>query len=162
MTLDELTTFAEHDLPEAERLILQNPGLLKLRSTIGETPLHYLVVENKIPSVKLLITKGSDVNTKNEFYGTPLLDATSLEYLEMCSLLLRHGAAIETMDNVGHTPISMATAKGNSDLFNLLYAKSKLDINIFFDDVEAQSVIDNPDNSVKKLVLQMGLKSRYI
>lgn len=73
-------------------LLNAEPGLMAERTGLGETPLHYLAVENQLDAVRLLIARGASVNTVNECRSTPLSDAASLGYEEMVGLLLDHGA----------------------------------------------------------------------
>ncbi len=73
-------------------LLSVEPRLINERTGLGETPLHYLVVENQLDAVRLLIARGAVVNTVNGCGSTPLSDAASLGYDEMVGLLLDHGA----------------------------------------------------------------------
>lgn len=76
-------------------LLNAEPHLMSERTGPGETPLHYLAVENQVEAVKLLIAAGASVNTLNECHSTPLCDAASLGYADMVDLLLDHGARLE-------------------------------------------------------------------
>lgn len=73
-------------------LLNAEPQLIAERTGLGETPLHYLAVENQLDAVRLLIARGASVNTVNECHSTPLSDAASLGYEEMVALLLDSGA----------------------------------------------------------------------
>jgi ankyrin repeat protein len=64
-----------HSRADAISLLEKEPNLLSARTGLGETPLHYLAVENKIEAVQLLIGHGAEVNTINECGGTPLSEA---------------------------------------------------------------------------------------
>lgn len=84
---------AAFESPAALMALLDaEPHLMAERTGLGETPLHYLAVENQLEAVKLLIARGASVNTVNECSSTPLSDAASLGYEEMVGLLLEHGA----------------------------------------------------------------------
>jgi ankyrin repeat protein len=70
-------------------LLLANmeSDLLNARTGLGETPLHYLAVENHIEAIKALVEKKSaDVNTLNDFGGSPISDAARLGYVELVSI----------------------------------------------------------------------------
>ncbi|MFG6430273.1 ankyrin repeat domain-containing protein [Roseateles sp. LYH14W] len=75
-------------------LLNAEPQLMNERTGLGETPLHYLAVENQLDAVRLLIARGAAVSTLNECRTTPLSDAASLGYEEMVGLLLEHGAML--------------------------------------------------------------------
>lgn len=79
---------------EALRLLNEEPGLIEARDGLGETPLHYLSVENHLDAVKVLISQGGNVNTVNLCGGTPLSEAASLGYTELVSFLLSAGAQL--------------------------------------------------------------------
>jgi ankyrin repeat protein len=87
---------AAFDSPEEMvRLIAAEPDLLEARTGLGETPLHYLAVENQLRAVILLVESGAAVNTVNEVGGTPLSEAASLGYEDLVEYLLKQGAALE-------------------------------------------------------------------
>lgn len=75
-------------------LLSAEPQLLEERTGLGETPLHYLAVENHLPAVALLVEAGAQVNTLNSCGGTPLSDAASLGYDDLVAFLLAHGAKL--------------------------------------------------------------------
>ncbi len=50
--------------PEGLKLINAEPELINARTQhLGETPLHYLAVENKLEAVQALVIRGAEVNT---------------------------------------------------------------------------------------------------
>lgn len=95
-------TAAAHRLIEAafdspgtlRALVNAEPYLLAERTGLGETPLHYLAVENQLEAVQLLIARGASVNTVNDCGATPLSDAASLGYAALVQLLLENGAEL--------------------------------------------------------------------
>lgn len=76
------------------RLLKAEPDLIRARDGLGETPLHYLAVENDLASVRALVEHGAQVNTLNECGGTPLSEAASLGYVELVKYLLSVGAKL--------------------------------------------------------------------
>lgn len=75
-------------------LVRAEPHLLEARTGLGETPLHYLVVENQLRAVLLLVEAGAAVNTVSSVGGTPLSEAASLGYADMVEYLLARGASL--------------------------------------------------------------------
>jgi len=111
---------AVHDQQRARRLLQKNPALLQMKSGLGETPLHYLAVENYVAAVAFLAKAGSPVDTLNDFGETPLLEAAKLGYAEMVQLLLSLGADLNIRDHGGAAAIHKAAASGSSSVLELL------------------------------------------
>ena len=65
-------------LEAAEALLAQEPTLIHSETGIGETPLHYLAVEDKLEAVRWLAARGAAIDARNSFGDTPLSDAASL------------------------------------------------------------------------------------
>jgi len=76
------------NLEKAAELLEQNPGLINEKTGLGETPLHYLAVENQLEAVTFLHSKGADLNTFNTCNGSPLSETASLGYTELVKFLL--------------------------------------------------------------------------
>ncbi len=83
---------AAGDYEAAGQMIEQDPTIVAAKNSIGETALHFLVVENYLEAVEFLAGHGSDVNSRNDFGQSALYEAAQLGYLEMIDLLLRLGA----------------------------------------------------------------------
>lgn len=148
----------------AQALIEADPTIIEARSGIGETALHYLAVENHLEGVAYLLERGAHINTRNDFQGTPLIDAASLGYLELCRFLLDNGADITSMDDIGKTAIGAAfdlTHSDNALLQMLLFYKGDADINLFFDDSDAQFLLTYQNAQISDFWRALGLRSRY-
>ncbi len=87
-------------------------SLLKVRSGLGETLLHWFAVEDREDIVKKLLELGADVDPTNHFGSTPFAEAAQLRNERMCSLLLEHDALIDTVDQNGETPLKLAAWMG--------------------------------------------------
>lgn len=83
---------AAGDYETARRMIEQDPDIVAARNSIGETALHFLVVENHGEAVTFLAGHGAEVNPRNAFGQSALYEAAQLGYVEMIDLLLRLGA----------------------------------------------------------------------
>ena len=154
-----------NDLQAAQTLIEQDPSIIEARSGIGETALHYLCVENHLEGVRWLHQRGANINTLNNFQATPLIDAASLGYVELCRFLLANGADILATDQIGNTAISTVVCwkkRVNKPLLDLLLAnRGEADINLFFDDVNAEEVLSKQGTKIGDFWRALGLKSRY-
>ena len=91
-TLVKLMQFAVRDPKLARKHVKTHPGVLNLRTGIGETALHYLAVENYADAVQLLIDLGADVNAKNDFGASAIEEATLVGAKEAVEVLKRAGA----------------------------------------------------------------------
>jgi len=96
----ELRNAAYANLPEARRLIQEDPPIVSAKNSIGETALHFLVVENLLEAVEFLAQHGSDVNNLNNFGTSAIVEAAQLGYVEMVDLLLNLGADIDVDEMV--------------------------------------------------------------
>ena len=104
------TAFESPD--DMAQLVQAEPELLEARTGLGETPLHYLAVENQLRAVILLREAGADINTVNDVGGTPLSEAASLGYEELVEYLLAQGAAL--VHPRQHEPTLHEAARGGS------------------------------------------------
>jgi ankyrin repeat protein len=68
---------------KARETLKSNPGLLRARWRLDETPLHFLAIEGYLCGVRLLGQLGMDVNAVNEFGDTALTEVVTLGNVEM-------------------------------------------------------------------------------
>jgi ankyrin repeat protein len=73
------------------------------------TPLHFAIIKGDVATVKLLIEKGSDVNSKTSGGITPLHLAAVSGNADVARLLLERGADVNARDNVGRIPLHYAS-----------------------------------------------------
>jgi ankyrin repeat protein len=110
---------AASDQKAASQMLRDKPDWLHTKSSIGETALHYLVIENDIEAVKFLIDKGAEVDNRDDWGGTPLMHAAQLGHVDMCLLLMEKGADVNAKDNVmDWTPLHFAARSGKADLLD--------------------------------------------
>lgn len=87
------------------------------------------VYNNNIEKVKELLSKGTDINTKDNDKMTPLLIATEKGYIEIAKLLIEKGADINAKNDKGITALIFASdEKGDINILKLLLDKGA-DIN---------------------------------
>jgi len=101
------------------RLLKSEPGLMNERTGLGETPLHYLAVENQLDAVRALVEYGADVNTVSEVNGTPLAEATRLGHTDLVKYLLSVNAKL-WVEGQDEPVLHHAVRSGNIELVQIV------------------------------------------
>ena len=76
------------------------------------TPLHSAVAHNHVEICENLLSKGADVNAKQENNFTPLHEAAQNGSTALAKLLLEHGAQVNAGTDDSRTPLDMTTESG--------------------------------------------------
>lgn len=149
---------AYNDLEAAERLVQEDPALLHERNSIGETAFHFLVVEDAHEAVQWLFAQDSDINTRNDFGNTPLLEAAGLGYVEMCRWLLANGADLRAKNDSNETAISEAAKSGQIETLEMLLSQvpPDEDINALVGSMTVKFTLDK-NGQAAELLRQRGL-----
>lgn len=110
--LSDLTSHAEN----IERRVHFNGYL-------GKTPLHHAAEKGPTGLVKFLITKGANVNEKDDNGQTPLHHATKAGHKEIVEILIASGAAVNIKNkSFGRTPLFWPAWNGHKEIVELLIA----------------------------------------
>jgi ankyrin repeat protein len=113
-------------------LLNREPDILNARTGLGETPLHYLAVENHIEAVKALVEKkGADVNTLNDFGGSPISDAARQGHVDLVKYLLSVGAKLQ-IPQQEELVLHAAVLSGSAEMVKII-----LDAGAAVNDVES-------------------------
>ncbi len=94
-----------------------------------------------LASVEQLINQGGNVNEKDAYGLTPLIEATLKEDLKIAQLLLEKGAKIDQEDISGQTALQWAVNRHHLPLCEL-YLKNKADPNHY--SADGQPILVNP------------------
>ena len=145
---------------EAERLLREDPSLLSIRNAVGETVLHWFVIEDQLPAVEWLLQRGADLNTRDHFGGTPLISAVQLGYGDMVRFLLARGADPRVKDEDGGTALSVAAEMDNMEMVHVLLAHLGQieNVNDFFPPLDAYSLLQR-GGPVADVMRSLGLES---
>jgi ankyrin repeat protein len=73
--------------------------------------------------IKLLLSKGSDVNAKNEEGDTALIGASFAGNTDLVALLIKNGADVNAANKDGVSPLFGAACEGRPDVVKLLLEK---------------------------------------
>ena len=82
--------------------------------------LRKAVIDGNVNEVKDLIEAGANVNIKNEFGTTILMEATTYDYREIVKMLLRAGADVNVKDVFGNTALIYAAYIGHTEIVKML------------------------------------------
>jgi ankyrin repeat protein len=79
----------------------------------GLTPLVFAAREGDLPSTRLLLDAGANVNLPTEYGWTPLLTAVNNRNYQVAQLLIARGADVNAANKGGWTPLYLATDNRN-------------------------------------------------
>eukprot|EP00009_Paramoeba_aestuarina_P017922 CAMPEP_0201528256 /NCGR_PEP_ID=MMETSP0161_2-20130828/37783_1 /ASSEMBLY_ACC=CAM_ASM_000251 /TAXON_ID=180227 /ORGANISM="Neoparamoeba aestuarina, Strain SoJaBio B1-5/56/2" /LENGTH=331 /DNA_ID=CAMNT_0047929457 /DNA_START=215 /DNA_END=1206 /DNA_ORIENTATION=+ len=108
------------DTGEVLRLLGGGEYTATQQSDDGETPLHCAAEGGHIELVKILLSKGADINAKTKFGTTPLHCAAWQGDSKMVSVLLAHGANLRLENTYGEVPFHCAAREGKVSVVDLL------------------------------------------
>ena len=124
------------------------------RSSGGYTALHHV---KDIPTAKVLLDNGADINIQDNHGWTPLMNSISKDKIKLAKFLIDKGADpnIPETDS-GSTPLFLSIGKGKIELARLLFEKGA---NPYFEDRHgvtsltlAKRIVGFFDFSLKKLI----------
>lgn len=101
-----------------------NPNL---KTTDGDTPLHFAVSAGSRTGVELLISKGANVNERDNKGRTPLFACAlpNRDASNIAKVLLSKGAEVNLQDLDGQTPLHHAAGSSSKDLIQSLLQYSQ-------------------------------------
>lgn len=103
------------DIDAVARIIRASPDCVDVKNDRGRTPLHVAAHTGQNDIVKLLISKGAEVNARSRWNYTPLIFATEDGHHDVVVTLLDSGADLEAVTKDGHTPLFKAVLRGRKD-----------------------------------------------
>jgi ankyrin repeat protein len=108
---------------DAISILNDQPDLIDLRNSIGETILHHVAVENDIDGVKWLYSRGFKLDTKNEF-GTPaIFEVAQLSYRELLLWFYKNGADFKIKDDYGDSIIEYLDEYEKTEMISFVKEK---------------------------------------
>lgn len=108
----------EGNIEQIKKIFSELPEIVSAKDENGNTLIYYAVDQMHINLVELLLSKGADINIKNQDGRTPLHIAAGItDDDKLLSLLISKGADVNSQDNLGNTPLHNAAG-------NRLYKKN--------------------------------------
>jgi|TARA_B100002003_G_scaffold82034_1_gene76522 ankyrin repeat protein len=96
-----------------------------------------------IEAVKQHLAAGIDVNTRNDYFETPLHGATTHGHKEMVELLIAKGSNVNSKDHKDITPLYGPTQNGHKEIVELLITKgSDVNAKAGFGEYKGQTPLD--------------------
>ena len=87
---------------------------------VGCVSIHDAAEKGNIEAVKQHIAAGTDVNVKNKYERTPLIQAAYRGHKEIAELLIEKGADVNAKDHNGETPLDVAIGRKHPETADLL------------------------------------------
>lgn len=101
-------------------LLNKDPKLVNIRAKDGTTALYHAIQPRKIELVKLLVSKGADINLITDNDGRYPLHCAAVKDREIARFLVSMGANVNAKDKAGFTPLHLAVYCGNRDTAEFL------------------------------------------
>ena len=122
-----------------------------LFSSLGDVHLDFtneqdnITLNNRLSIIKILLKKGSNVESKTVAGWTPLIKACSLGIAEFVDIFVSKGADLNASDYIGFTPLSAASQNG------------WLDIVVYLLDVSNELPKTHKKNKDKRVVIDKAM-----
>ncbi len=116
------------DLAKVKSLLARDPVAISSKDASGNTPLHEAVFTSHTDVAEFLLSKGADVNARENNGATPLILAAMGGKVEidgqgpLVALLLAHKADINAKSLNGMTALHVAALLGKADVVKVLLA----------------------------------------
>ncbi|KAI0813237.1 ankyrin repeat-containing domain protein [Xylaria sp. FL0064] len=126
--------------------------------TTKTTPLHIAARNDRVSAVELLLNFGANIDARAPDTGVmPIHDAAGAGSSACIDYLLRHGAMIESLDNIGQTPLIVAAREGRLEAVeNLLNEGASVSARDEDGWTAAHRAAWNGHERVMKLLLERG------
>jgi glyoxylase-like metal-dependent hydrolase (beta-lactamase superfamily II) len=104
------------DLARVKAIVENDPSVIHAKNRAGLTPLFDAVLENRPEIAEFLISRGADVNARNNFQVTPLhLACGNALPLGIIRLLVEKGADVNAVAKYVGKPLDLAYESGDEE-----------------------------------------------
>ena len=113
----------ENNRDEFIELLEKDSTLLTLRDERqGNSALHFAAFFGRNEMVSLLLEKGININTRNNYQRNAMIFAIAGRHKETVELLINKGISIHAKDNEDRTPLHWCAIQGNGEIAKMLIA----------------------------------------
>lgn len=95
-------------------------SVINAKKNYGRTALHVAAENGELRVVKLLVSKGIDINSRDEAHGTPLMSAVYGRDLNTVEYLIGKGADVNAKSGLCNTSLHFAADSGELDIVKCL------------------------------------------
>lgn len=99
------------------------PLIVNLSNVMGNSPIHYAVMNGNFDMVAYLDLQGAKMDRGNNRLDTPLIIAVRNNHFKIVQWLVSIGARVNHRNIAGETPLSLALKNGNVGIADMLIAK---------------------------------------
>ncbi|WP_341755614.1 ankyrin repeat domain-containing protein [Candidatus Tisiphia endosymbiont of Ptychoptera albimana] len=148
------------DINLVKSLLNQGYNINEQDSDEGITPLHLAAWFGHIAIAELLVTRGADINMRNNYGKTPLHDAAEKGYTNIVELLLDKGANVNMQEfQYSNTPAHLAAFFGHGNIVRLLVDKgADLTITDIYNHTPSQCAAKNGKTRIVELLREQQEK----
>ncbi len=110
-------------IPLLKEKVSKDQSLNMVTNEIGQNLLHRAVLYGNEDLVRLFINKGLDINSRDYYGRTPLLQSVLINNNKVANILIESDADVNITDNSGESPLSIALRRNEKNLAALLIKK---------------------------------------
>lgn len=113
------------ELNQIKKIIIQEPELINIQGTLGNTPICLAVKQGNCELVSYLLEKGANPNATNNLSNTPLIWAMKEPKInqKVIYILLEYNADINSVGHMNKTPLTWAVIHEKTELIELFLQK---------------------------------------
>jgi ankyrin repeat protein len=142
-------------------LLKDHPDLLESKDNLGRTPLNEAVCHNQLEIAELLLANGADVNARDGYGHTPLIQAQWVnDHDKMMRLLLAKGADVNLADKWKMTALAYAAKQGQLEDAKILIANDA-NVNVVTGESPLYFAVIGTHSEMVKLLLENGADANY-
>jgi len=149
----------EKDFDKLENILSNNPSLVYLKNSLGESFLHIFAQNGDLECIKYFYNKGAIIDEKNCLCNaTPLSDSLLSKNKEIVKFFLDNGASVNNTYDIGNSILHEAVKIDNLEIVKILidygadiYRKNDLKENLLHISIE------NNNNTITKFLIDKGV-----
>eukprot|EP01060_Flectonema_neradi_P019076 TRINITY_DN26079_c0_g1_i1.p1 TRINITY_DN26079_c0_g1~~TRINITY_DN26079_c0_g1_i1.p1 ORF type:complete len:216 (+),score=30.24 TRINITY_DN26079_c0_g1_i1:53-700(+) len=135
---------------------------VNIKTTYGNTPLHFACRDGMLASSKALIENKADVNATHHNGSTPLHSASIYGKVEIIRLLAQHGANISEPKADLYTPLHLAAQQGRVEAVQtLIDLKANIEAETATGCTPLQLALQQGQDSAADVLIKAGAQLPY-